>query len=407
MFVLWAVLVGASSPATAGVMASLPAPTGPAAIGTTVVAIVDSARRAGPPGATGPRTILVQLWYPRRPGSATRQAPYVLEPGLLDAIVASGYYGVDSTALRAWSEVRTHAALDAPVAAGPHPLVTLSHGLGLARANYTAIAKELASHGYVVAATDHPYGGFEMLPENRLVGAGDDSTDWNDLRAHSRAMDDWARDLGVVLDRLASRGGAALPGAAGAAARTIDWARVAAIGHSSGGLAAIQAACVDRRIHAAIDMDGGPTAPDGKPLARFVTDGIVAPTLILQSHPVYADSDLVRRHRTRAEYEAQGRAAAAALDALPRRDAVPIYAAHVDGTGHMSFSDAPFVMPSTITRFGGRILDGRRCWQVTTATIRAFLDAYAGASPPRAAGAAAFERTARSFPELSLRKAGR
>ena len=47
--------------------------------------------------------------------------------------------------------------------------------------------------------------------------------------------------------------------------------------------------------------------------------------------------------------------------------------ASVAGTEHFSFSDAPFVMPATITRFGGRIIP-RRGWSVITRTLRAYLD---------------------------------
>ena len=40
----------------------------------------------------------------------------------------------------------------------------------------------------------------------------------------------------------------------------------------------------------------------------------------------------------------------------------------------MSFSDAPFVMPSTISRFGGKIIDPQRGLLVITSVMRAFFD---------------------------------
>ena len=46
----------------------------------------------------------------------------------------------------------------------------------------------------------------------------------------------------------------------------------------------------------------------------------------------------------------------------------------VAGTGHFGFSDAPFVMPATIPRFGGRIIYPRRGWGVITRTLRACPD---------------------------------
>ena len=40
----------------------------------------------------------------------------------------------------------------------------------------------------------------------------------------------------------------------------------------------------------------------------------------------------------------------------------------------MSFSDAPFVMPSAISRFGGKIIAPERGLLVITSTMRAFFD---------------------------------
>jgi hypothetical protein len=42
-------------------------------------------------------------------------------------------------------------------------------------------------------------------------------------------------------------------------------------------------------------------------------------------------------------------------------------------TGHMSFSDAPFVMPDTITRFGGELLDALRTREILSRILLAFL----------------------------------
>src|SRR5262245_15519634 len=130
------VAVGAKSPPAP----ALPHPSGSLAVGTTVVHLVDSSRTAGPPGATFARPISVQLWYPAASDSAAATAPYLVEPGLTEAVVPSGYYGVDSTTLRAWGSLATAARMDAPLAPGMYRLVTLSHGLGMLRANYTALA---------------------------------------------------------------------------------------------------------------------------------------------------------------------------------------------------------------------------------------------------------------------------
>ena len=55
---------------------------------------------------------------------------------------------------------------------------------------------------------------------------------------------------------------------------------------------------------------------------------------------------------------------------------VPLYSIKINGAGHMSYSDAPFIMPDTINRFGGRIIDARRGFEIMTHYIRDFFDKY-------------------------------
>ena len=126
------------------------------------------------------------------------------------------------------------ASRDAPVAAGRHPLVLISHGTGSGRLNHRGTAIRLAGAGYIVAAPDH---------------AGDY---WRDGRLSGTSAN-WRRrpqQLRAVLDRLL---GDAEVGP------HIDPARIGAIGHSAGGysvlaliggrpdLAALALHCTTRR----------------------------------------------------------------------------------------------------------------------------------------------------------------
>jgi len=378
----------------------LPRPTGTFAVGTTVAYLTDSARTAGPPGGEFPRPITVQLWYPTNDSTGARES-YLVEPGLAAAVVSSGYNQVDSTTLRAWSGLTTAALRDARMATGIHRLVTLSHGLGNLRASYTAFAIDLASHGIVVAAIDHPYGGLAVTPLGRVLTAGDDSTNWDDIATHARRMDEWAMDIRFVLDWLAGTP----TGVAGAVSRGVDWRRIGAIGHSSGGLAAVQATSRSDRIRVAVDMDGGLVSPEGTPLAAFVREGFTRPTLIVKSHPLYSEADLKRRGKTQAQYDAAAKAAEAALDSVPKGPTAPVFTASIAGTGHMSFSDAPFVMPTTITRFGGKVIDPERGYVLTSGVVMAFLDEYLRTGRVRPQTTTALQTTLAQYPEVTLRQA--
>lgn len=346
----------------------LPAPTGVAALGTTVVYLTDSTRRDSV--FTAGRPVTVQLWYPAARAAGPR-APYLFEPGLGALLLRIDYYGIDSSALRSWATMRTHARVDAPAESARHPLVVVSVGQGVIRANYTSIAEELASHGYVVAIVDSPWQGTMLLPDGRMVA--DTAGALESPAALRIAVAGWSSDISFVLDRLEQR---RLPAAASAVAATIDWKKVGALGHSIGGLVAIGACQRDRRVRACANLDGGVASPDREPLADFVSTGITGPVLLLRSQPLYSDTDFARRGLTRAEWEKRGEGGRIALDSLIGRSRGPLWTARIAGTGHLSFSDAPFVMSSAITRFGGRVIEPKRGLYVLTATLRTFFDQY-------------------------------
>ncbi|HWG33999.1 MAG TPA: hypothetical protein VN650_07505, partial [Gemmatimonadaceae bacterium] len=71
------------------------------------------------------------------------------------------------------------------------------------------------------------------------------------------------------------------------------------------------------------------------------------------------------------------------------------------GTGHMSYSDAPFVMPTTITRFGGTVIDASRGFEIISAYTRAFLDRYV-----RGADGALLAKQPSPFPEVAIDRLG-
>jgi predicted dienelactone hydrolase len=54
-----------------------------------------------------------------------------------------------------FSSFATDAYVGAPIARGRHPLLVLSHRLGTLREFNTALAEDLASRGYVIAAISH------------------------------------------------------------------------------------------------------------------------------------------------------------------------------------------------------------------------------------------------------------
>jgi pimeloyl-ACP methyl ester carboxylesterase len=315
--------------------------------------------------------MVIQLWYPAEP---TQKAParYLEEKGLGEALVRANYYGIDTTALKQWTTLRTHSRFFAPVIPGKHPMITFSVGSGVARANYTTIAEEMASHGYIFALVESALAG-TMLVRGQLVA--DTAGVFGTPAGHRAGVAAWSRDISFALDEFQRKDPfddiASLM-------KSIDWSRIGTAGHSSGGLVAIATCEADARVRACVNLDGGIASPDREPMADFVSKGTTKPTMLIRSQPIYSDADFAKRGLTREQWEKRAEGGRVAFDAFVARARAPFWRASVAGTGHMSFSDAPFVMPSTISRFGGKIIDPKRGLLVITSVMRAFFDQELG-----------------------------
>jgi hypothetical protein len=149
----------------------------------------------------------------------------------------------------------------------------LSPGFTMPRSTLTALAEDLASHGYVVAGIDHTYESFATaFPDGRVTTCLAREA----LRSGrgEKVVAGRAADVSFVLDELTGAH-PAWPGAA-----LIDPSRMAMAGHSVGGAAAISAMLADSRIRAGIDMDGTTHA-------QIPDDGLSRPFLFLGKQSNY------------------------------------------------------------------------------------------------------------------------
>jgi hypothetical protein len=124
----------------------LPEPTGPCPVGTTSLWLTDTSRPDPWVAGALARELMVSLWYPAgAPGG--RRAGY-MTPAESELLRAGA--GITGAPPDAMSTVRTNAVSDA-TPAGPArglPLVMLSAGFTHPRGTLTALAENLASHGY-------------------------------------------------------------------------------------------------------------------------------------------------------------------------------------------------------------------------------------------------------------------
>jgi dienelactone hydrolase len=233
---------------------SLPEPTGPHPVGTTSVYLKDASRPDPWAAGVNVRELMVSLWYPAVPSDGPR-ARYMTPAESELQLTSRGITGVPPDAL---STVRTNAVVDATPAGRrrAHPLVVLSPGFTNSRSVLTALAEDLASHGYVVAGIDHTYESFATaFPDGRVTTCLARETRRPGTGFWEKAVAGRAADVSFVLNELIGAH-SAWPGA-----RLIDPSLVAMAGHSLGGASAIPAMLADSRICAGIDMDGSTQAP--------------------------------------------------------------------------------------------------------------------------------------------------
>ena len=307
---------------------SLPAPTGPSAVGVVTLEIDSDASGGG-----GART-MAELWYPAADADATiapgepwmaPETAAALEQQLVAAL------GEPASSAPDLAQVRTHTLRDAAAASsGSIPLVVFSPGLGASRQMVTGLAESLASDGVAVLAVDHPGDAAAVVfPDGEVVrgdlpaqidaaaGAGD--RERTELLSEN-AVDARAEEVFAALDGLTARSTASDPGASAlpaGLAGLIDTEHVVIMGHSLGGATALAAAS-DPRVAGVIDLDGTPWGP-------VVQAGVATPALIVLSD----DTDLGSDPQL-----------AALLAASSRAEVT-----RIDGARHLSFTDLIWMHP--------------------------------------------------------------
>ena len=354
---------------------TLPKPTGRFAVGRLIADWRDTTKSDSLAPETGvARELLVWIWYPAAASLRTRTEPYV--PPLL-----TGRTGADqSPALlrlltRDPSRVREYSVPDASLASDEraYPVLVMRGGASAPVANYSTLALDLASHGFVVVGFDAPFRtgrvvfpdgrAFARLPANNpelAFGRADSASLMN------RLLDAWTSDIGFALDRL-SRLNAA--DSSGRFTGRLDVSRVGVFGHSLGGVEAAQFCDVDPRCTAAVDVDGAP-------IGRIVNDTIRRPFMFLLSGHEGATDPESR------QILADIRAVYARIPADRRQSMF------IRGANHFTFSDDGALLKSgfvrLVLRLAGQLqIDGRRQLEVTSYCLRTFFETYLMSASPR------------------------
>jgi dienelactone hydrolase len=358
------------APVAPGHTPCLPEPTGPCPAGITSVYLKDVSRPDPWAAGVGARELMVSLWYPATPSDG-RRARYMTaaESGL--QLTSRGITGVPPDAL---STVRTNAVTGAAPAGRPRglPLVVLSPGFTSSRSTLTALAEDLASHGYVVAGIDHTYESFgTAFPDGRVTTCLARQARQRGTGSPQKVAAGRAADVSFVVGELTG----AHPPWPGAG--LIDPSRIAMAGHSAGGAAAIAAMLADSRIRAGIDMDGATHAP-------IPEAGLARPFLFLGKQSSYTPGTPGKKSAV-TTWERDWK-----LLTGWRRWLL------VAGAVHASFTDLA-LLADQIGIDTGAALSGARSIDITRAYVRAFFDQHLRSQPQ-----ALLDQPSPRYPEVTF-----
>ncbi len=351
---------------------TLPAPTGHFAVGRTTLTWVNNAETdelAPSPGAK--REVVVWIWYPSASTTPAAPAEYLPTPWRLPEAQHSGVL-MSRFLTRDLALVRTHSTSDPEVSSEQrsYPVVIMRAGGGAFTTDFTTLAEDLASHGYVVVGFDAPYRtSMVVFPDGRVVNRrpADNPENLNSDQANrliNRLLPMWTSDTKFVVSQLQQLNDA---DPSGRFSGRLDMQRLGMFGHSFGGAQALQFCHDDTRCKAGIDIDGAP-------FGSVVQEGLNQPFMFILS-----DHD-------REMSDPAGRQIMADIQSIYSRLTNGRLLITIRGAHHFSFSDQALLKSqylikalSTVAGFGK--LEPRRGLAITSAYVRTFFDVYLKGGP--------------------------
>lgn len=357
-------------------MFRLPAPTGPNAIGTRIIHLVDNSR-VEVHDSSRKRELMIQIWYP----AATTRNPYAPYRRREETTFVSSYQSV----------LPTHSRLNAPVlAGGVFPVLLFNPSWNGRRTQNTYLVEDLASHGYVVVGIDHAYNSEPVaFPDGRVihfVPTPDMDFSTASLEtieaAAAKELATQAADTIFVLNQLVKMNADPESPFYG----HLDTNNVGTFGHSFGGAVSAQVCRDDPRIRAALDIDGSfwgeiPQTGLSKPL-MFMTEDVTPPV------PAEERSGFNNFQRVNAALDDSDRATFQKYGG---------YRVFLHGSTHLSFTDKPLVSPFKSLSGAGEIPASRQFLIVRQFTLAFFDQTLKGKSGLLKTGSSPFPEAAYQF----------
>jgi predicted dienelactone hydrolase len=350
----------------------LPAPTGSYNVGRVTYDWIDAGRlNPYAPVAGTKQELVVWLWYPADSVTSSQTAEYI-PPYWRSALESHQGFVMSRLLSRDLSRVKSHSWNDTAVSQqeAMYPVIVLRAGGGALSLDYTSIAEDLASHGYVVVSIDAPYRTVVTAFPDGRVALRNTQSDFDSMpyavaeKAATQAMGVWVEDVKFVLHRLKELN---LNDPSGRFEGRLDLQRVGIVGHSLGGATAAQFCHDDPQCKAGIDIDG-------IPFGTVVQESLNQPFFFILSD-----------HRKESGPEAP--IVADKMESIYRKlPADTRWQVMIDGANHFSFSDQMFTKSPVLIFVLQKIgvmgtLKKRRGIEIASSCVRVFFDVYLKGAP--------------------------
>jgi hypothetical protein len=207
------------------------------------------------------RHLAVFVFYP----SAVTGKPAEYYPGLATLDDNPSVAGLRAQFFGSWKDIRdgkveTNISDNSPIAESdkPFPVLLFSPGLSVPALAYSIQLAELASHGYVIFALDHPYDtAFVQLRDGRSISFADRHAPKGPpnaalFRIDAEREDVWTRDTQFALRQVRK-----VNLEDDVFELRLDLSKIGVFGHSMGGRVAVQACQVMKDVSACLNQDGG------------------------------------------------------------------------------------------------------------------------------------------------------
>ena len=323
------------------------------------------------PVAATKQDLAVWIWYPAAPTTSPRKSEYLPEYWSRALVRHEGFI-LGRLLSRDLTRVEVHSWSDADVSSeqAMYPVVILRAGGGALSSDYTTLAEDLASHGYIVVSFDAPYRTvITAFPDGRVAlraagGDFDRMPSSATQRLVTQLMRAWIADFKFVLDQLQELNA---NDRTGRFKGKFDMQRVGIAGHSLGGATAAQFCHDDPRCTAGIDIDG-------MPFGNVIQDGLHQPFFFLMSD---------HSKESGSEPQTVERNIESIYDHVPEGKR---WGMTIAGANHFTFSDQMFTKSPILMFFLRRAgvmgsLGNRRGLAIASACVHTFFDVYLKGAP--------------------------